>query len=449
MANTIYKGAYLPQVAGDSAVWGGFLNTETFPTFDDALGGYAAIGVTAGSVSLTAAQDGMAILRVTGALSGNVVITSACQGFKYVENLTTNAFTVSIQNSVGSPLVLPQGYASIVIFDAANGARLGQSQPLPANGVFTGTLSVGGTATITGKLSLASTDSMAMANGTTAQRNGTPSAGDTRYNSTLGLLEYFNGTVWLQAAPVSIPGVQFLTINNNSVAPNTSLDITCTGQVIVTNSSGFALPPFANPGTITCNLATTGVNAMDTGTVTAGAPVYLYYISNQTLIKVLGSLTPPTLGGSSNLPAGYTFQCYAGAGMVDGSGNLYRTSQTGSDVCYAITAGTNTASYPSNAIASGASSWVLKGALVPVTASQVDIFSVAGNYNLHLYCGGNAAEAALGLRSLSYDGAQSFWSATGFQRVAFQGSDTKVYFSATTANGTVYLIGWKDRVNAT
>lgn len=58
-------------------------------------------------------------------------------------------------------------------------------------------LAVTGTSTFTGKVSFTSTDSMAVAKGTTAQRNVSPTTGDTRYNSTLNGLEYWNGTAWI------------------------------------------------------------------------------------------------------------------------------------------------------------------------------------------------------------------------------------------------------------
>jgi len=77
---TIYKGAYLPQVTGDSGTWGGYQNTLTFPIFDANLGGFATQSLTNVNVTLSAAQDQCAILRLTGTLTGNVVITSACQG---------------------------------------------------------------------------------------------------------------------------------------------------------------------------------------------------------------------------------------------------------------------------------------------------------------------------------------------------------------------------------
>ena len=125
MSNTIYKGALLPTVAGDSGVWGTEQNTQTFATFDAALGGYAAQSLSNVNVTLTTSQAGMALLKLTGTLSGNVQITTSTQGFQYIENLTTGAFTVTVTNGVGSPFTLPQGVATPVIFDATNGARSG------------------------------------------------------------------------------------------------------------------------------------------------------------------------------------------------------------------------------------------------------------------------------------------------------------------------------------
>jgi hypothetical protein len=124
---------------------------------------------------------------------------------------------------------------------------------------------------------------------------------------------------------------QFVKIANNSGTPNTKADITISGQVICVNSSGLGVF-FSAPGTITCNLATTGLNALDTGSVTNGAAVYFYGISNGTLFKTLASVTSPIAGGSASLPAGYTYQVFLGSMMVDGSGNLRPTSQTGKRV---------------------------------------------------------------------------------------------------------------------
>jgi hypothetical protein len=229
----------------------------------------------------------------------------------------------------------------------ASGALSGTSGSFSTTLGVTGAATFSSTASIAGKLSLTSTDSMAMANGTTGQRNGSPSAGDTRYNSTLNIIEYWNGTVWSPAVAYAMPGSTLVTIKNNSGTPNTKADITVSGLAILVNSSGYAQYVTA-PGTVTCNFATTGANGMDTGGLSASAPVYIYGIYNPSTATwaTVGSLTAPPTGPS--LPSGYTFQVHLGEMMVDGSTHLRSTIQTGKRV--SITAsppsiGTGTITY--------------------------------------------------------------------------------------------------------
>ena len=131
-SSSIYKGYEVPTVSGDSGTWGSSTTglNATIALIDTNLGGYAAVSLSNANVTLSSTQDRMAILRLTGTLTGNIVITSSCQGFKFCENLTTGSYTVSIQNSVGSTVAIPQGYSSLVIFDSTNGARLGVSTPV-------------------------------------------------------------------------------------------------------------------------------------------------------------------------------------------------------------------------------------------------------------------------------------------------------------------------------
>ncbi len=131
MVTTTYKLATLPTVGGDSGTWGTILNTSTLATFDNNLGGIVTKSLTNANVTLNATESQMAILRLTGVLSGNVQITTACQGFTIVENLCTlGAYTVTITNGVGTPLTLPT-YRSLVVFDATNGARLVANEIIP------------------------------------------------------------------------------------------------------------------------------------------------------------------------------------------------------------------------------------------------------------------------------------------------------------------------------
>jgi hypothetical protein len=58
-----------------------------------------------------------------------------------------------------------------------------------------GTLSIPGTANIAGVLNVTATDAIKIASGTTAQRPGSPAAGQLRYNTTLGKFEGYT-TAW-------------------------------------------------------------------------------------------------------------------------------------------------------------------------------------------------------------------------------------------------------------
>lgn len=130
---TVYKGAYLPTPGGDVGTWGASLNTDTFAVFDSNLGGIVSVSMAAGDVSLSAAQSRNAILRLTGVLTANQEVTTACQGFTLVENVTTGAFDVTFANGVGTPVTLPRGQRCVVITDATNGPRIvAKADPFPS-----------------------------------------------------------------------------------------------------------------------------------------------------------------------------------------------------------------------------------------------------------------------------------------------------------------------------
>jgi hypothetical protein len=182
-------------------------------------------------------------------------------------------------------------------------------------------LAVSGAEAVSGKLSLLSTDSMALANGTTAQRNVAPSVGDLRYNSTLGAIEYYNGA-WIQPASFGNASVTGLVVKNNAVTPNTKIDVTA-NQALLTNTAGNVT--YITSPSVTIDLTTTGANGIDTGTILALTWYYVYLISNSVTTAGLVSLsaTAPTL------PTGYVFSIRVGAMRTDGASALYRTLQKG------------------------------------------------------------------------------------------------------------------------
>src|SRR5882672_7425021 len=89
---------------------------------------------------------------------------------------------------------------------------------LQSNTFATNTLQVNVTSLFVGKATFQSTDSMALPNGTTGQRNGAPSAGDFRYNSTNNIVEYWNGTLWVQLGSTA-PTVQRFTSGSGNYTP--------------------------------------------------------------------------------------------------------------------------------------------------------------------------------------------------------------------------------------
>lgn len=90
--------------------------------------------------------------------------------------------------SLGGSKVLDMGTAGLDI-----------TGTLDASGAVTlaSTLSVAGASTLTGIVSHGSTSHEDLPSGTTAQRPGSPSAGNFRYNSTTGKPEFYNGTSWV------------------------------------------------------------------------------------------------------------------------------------------------------------------------------------------------------------------------------------------------------------
>jgi hypothetical protein len=132
------KGFNLQATGSNSGTWGTTLNDEVITYLDDNLGGRTAkdlTGLTGGAAtfSLTAAESRSVILYLSGVLSANITITTACIGFFWVENNTTGAFTVTIKNSVAASgsgtfasttAVIPQKSRVGCISDNTQGVRI-------------------------------------------------------------------------------------------------------------------------------------------------------------------------------------------------------------------------------------------------------------------------------------------------------------------------------------
>ncbi len=88
----------------------------------NATDGMASINVTGSAdVTVSAAQAGSAILRLTGALTGNInLILPAKTGQWVIANTATGSFNITVKTASGTGVVLPKDLAVIVYCDGTN-----------------------------------------------------------------------------------------------------------------------------------------------------------------------------------------------------------------------------------------------------------------------------------------------------------------------------------------
>jgi hypothetical protein len=154
-----------------------------------------------------------------------------------------------------------------------------------------------------------------------------------------------NSMIALTADQVVLQDSAGRTVNRNSVS--------LTGISLLTGTS----TPTANgmdgeaPGTSSWQY----IWAIDNGSAPAGL-----------VSKASGNGLNPTL------PTGYTYKCRLGAMINDGSGNLFRTLQLGSEAQWQVTAATNTTALPVITISLG-TFWTAQaaGGFVPPTATEI------------------------------------------------------------------------------
>jgi hypothetical protein len=142
MPSTTYKGLEVQVTGSNSGTWGDVLNDSMISYVDLMLGGITNVSLAAVNVTLTAAQARNAIVRFTGVLLANVIVTTPCQGFTYFDNATTGSFTVEIEYTAGAgaSVIIEQGVTTEVVIDATNGVRIANAFPdLMALNALTGT----------------------------------------------------------------------------------------------------------------------------------------------------------------------------------------------------------------------------------------------------------------------------------------------------------------------
>lgn len=138
MPYTTNKGFSVQATGSNAGTWGADSSTPTanasnalnegaIQLIDQALGGVTSLSLTNVNVALTQLQTQNGMLRLSGTLTGNVVISPdvgvLMTGFYCFENVTTGNFTVTITNSGGS-VVLPQTRRGVFWINTADGPRI-------------------------------------------------------------------------------------------------------------------------------------------------------------------------------------------------------------------------------------------------------------------------------------------------------------------------------------
>lgn len=125
MTTTTNKGYELQSTGSNTGTWGSTLNTSVFQIIDNNLGAITTKSLSASDVPLSSSESQSAILRLTGTLLANVIVTTSCYGFFFVENLTSGNFSVTLTNGAGTSIIPPQYCRIPVLSDSTNGLRFG------------------------------------------------------------------------------------------------------------------------------------------------------------------------------------------------------------------------------------------------------------------------------------------------------------------------------------
>lgn len=111
------------QGTGDNpGTWGTVLNTAALAIVDQVLGGVQTLSLSNVNVNVSTSQSQNNYIKLTGTLTGNVVVTFPAIGRTYfIKNSTTGSFSVTIACAGGgASVVIAQGESGFFVLDAAN-----------------------------------------------------------------------------------------------------------------------------------------------------------------------------------------------------------------------------------------------------------------------------------------------------------------------------------------
>lgn len=291
-----------------------------------------------------------------------------------------------------------------------------------------------------------------------ATNGGLPTVISVIYSATQNNFHLLNAAIAsASGATAPLCGAVGLKITNGSTK-NSIIAVTA-DQAVMQTPSGLTI----NRSTVSVNInITLGnsasiANGMDGEAPGTSAWIQVFLIDNGAAAAGLGTLAAGN-GVSPTMPSGYTYKCRVGAMRVDGSGNLYRTTQLGSEAQWTPDNSTNNTTYPSLGITNvGATMTTPQGtiavaAFVPPTATRMrgslgvngaaGVGCIGPNNSAGINwanCASSTSGVPFGLTTVANDVTEELFD--------FLLEGTSLYFNANAAVVGLAL-GWKDKVNA-
>lgn len=279
--------------------------------------------------------------------------------------------------------------------------------------------------------------------------NITTAVGDTALMEYLGAGVWSILTYWPANPPTAVGCANGLTITNTTATPTTQMDVTTVGRSILENTSGAVIS--VGPQTLTINAATTGINALDAGSLANSTWYHVYLISNGSTTAALlsTSATAPTM------PTGYVYKYRIGAVRTGGAATFLRTLQRGNRTQYQVVAASTTPNYPIVVTgATGSPTTPTYTTFSMATFTPPTSTSVQGSYRNA--AAGNVTilspNAATGINSSNTNppmNTEETASGNAFNSKFDMLLETQnIFVAATGANNVVFITGWTDAVNA-
>lgn len=298
------------QGVGDNVgTWGTVLNTAALTVLDTALGGMQTLSLSNVNVTVTTTQSQNNFIKLTGTLTGNVIITFPAIGRTYwIKNATTGSFSVTIARSGGATtVVIPQGYAGLY------GITSDGVTDLSVLAVTSGTASA-----------------ITISNSTIVLKQATDPAptaqGDMQWSTLFKTLNIGDSVGTKRFWPGATPGLIYGCSIANNVTDAVN-DIDFAAGTVADSTNLFYMAASA----LTKRLDATWAAGTNQGGLFSGAiandTYHCFIILNPTTGTVDAGFDTSTI--AANRPAGYTYYRRVGS-IVRSGGSILAFTQTGS-----------------------------------------------------------------------------------------------------------------------